>query len=1311
MEGIKPPTGLVLTGDGANWHRFKQQFQLYLEAVGLSGAKEERKIALFLNVAGEDAVDVFNSHVKPNENKTLNNLIEQFDAYVEPRKNIITSSFKFFNLKQEEGEQVDRFITKLKVQAKQCDFKDQEDRLVRDMIVIGIRDKGLQERLLREADIKLDQVISQCRAAEAGKSRTLEMSMQIKQEVDVIKKVDIGQGVRSKMLACTYCGKRHPARNCPAFGKKCANCNNYNHFAAVCRTRSIKNEAPKKKEKGKKIDSVQKGESDSDCSEDFVVDSVSNFSGNHQWNEIVNINGTNIRFKLDSGADCNTLSLKLYDKVKDNTNCLLSNSTVLVAYNNQEIKTVGTVKLNCIVKGKQAKLKFCIVDLPIQPVIGLPACVELNLLKRLDAIVTSNKENFVKANMEVFSGLGNIGSYSIKLKESVLPVVKPIRRVPQAIKDRLKNTLESYESRGIIEKVEGPTAWCNNLVIVEKPNKSLRLCLDPKELNKCILRENYQIPSPEEIYNSLAGKQIFSVLDMKDGFFQVMLDDKDKLCTFGTPFGRYCFRRMPFGISSAPEVMQKINTAIFSDIQGVYVYFDDLIVAGDSLVEHDKILSQVIDRAKKHNVKFNENKIQYRCETVKYVGLMLSKSGIKPDPEHVKAIEELKQPRSVKELQKFLGMCNYLSKFIPQYSKTTEPLRELLKKEVVWDWGTAQVKAFEEIKTRISSAPTLSVLKKNGNIVLQTDSSKSGMGACLLQEGKPLSFYSRCYTECQQRWAPIEKELFAICCAMDKYHQFIYGRRIIVESDHKPLVAIMSKDINKISARLQRMVLKLLKYDFEIRYVPGSKMYIADYLSRHYDTNNARLDPVLRELVHSINSEVVYGLETDLQVSNNKLLELKQETAKDANLQQIILWYNSEWPKNDKNIQGIELKKLYKLKDYLVVKDQLIFYENKILIPKHIRKEMISIVHAGHAGIVKCKKRARKVLYWPGMSRDIEEFVSKCKACEKYRPSNPRQPLLSHEIPDLPFNKVGVDVAHFAGRDYLVLVDYYSKWIEVKSLRNKTAGYIIKKLLSIFCTHGVPRYIVSDNMPFGSFEFVQFSRKFDIELIKSSPRYPQSNGLSEKAVGIVKGMLKKCLEDHSDFEIALLHYRTTPVAGLEYSPSELLMSRLLRTNLPCTQELLKPKVPLNVREQLMLTKEKSRAIYNKTAKDKKSFTLGDNVIIQNAPNKEWCAGKVIGEADGPRSFIVKNEKSNLVRRNERHIRPSKNKFIVRHDSVPDNLLESQLEDIRQGQQNNELDSTNDNVTDTDHTEAIPERRMRSGRVTKMPLYLREYELS
>lgn len=1251
MEGIKPPKNLILTGEGANWKKFKQLFTIYLQATGLATAAEDRKIAIFLNCAGEEAIDVYNAHLDDKCKAKLETILVELDKYSEPRKNLVLNTYELLHMRQDEGESIDHYVTRLKTKASKCELENLENRMLAMMVVIGANDTSVKERLLREDKLSLQQALSVCRAAEAGRKQVQAFE---KPNIYAVKtKSEASHGARPKQFKCQKCSKTHEYKMCPAYGKKCLVCGKYNHFAAMCRVG--KDGKVQNSRRERKVHILEEDSDSEQCEgeeEEFCIDSlkVDSSKTQNEWRETIKVNGSDISFKLDSGADCNTLSLELYNKIKDKNVKLTDVQTVLIVYNGEKVKTVGCVELECVVRGRKENIKFSVIDLPVKPVIGLPDCVRLKFLCKLDEMTqsSSDKLKFIHNNKDVFKGLGNIGTYKIKLCDEAIPVIKPIRRVPQAIKDRLKLSLDNYERRDIIEKVEGPTSWCNNLVIVEKPDKSLRLCLDPQELNKNILRENFQIPSPEEIYNNLTGKAVFTVLDMKDGFFQILLDDEQKVCTFGTPFGRYRFKRMPFGISSAPEVMQRINSTIFSDIQGVELYFDDLIVAGKDKHDHDRILNQVIDRARKYNVKFNSKKLQYRCDHVKYVGLIISKAGLQVDPDHVKAILDLEEPKNVKQLQKFLGMCNYLCKFIPQYSKTTEPMRNLLRKDIEWNWGINHAQAFLEIKKKLSCSPTLAILDNKGPIVLQTDSSKSGMGACLLQSGKPISFYSRCYTECQTRWAPIEKELFAICAAMEKYHQFVYGRRIVVETDHKPLVAIMSKDINKISARLQRMVLKLLKYDFEIKYIPGSQMYVADYLSRNYSGHNAKVEPSLKELVHCLETDLVHCFELDLPISESKLMQLQKETKNDCNLEQILNWHNTDWPKNDKNIVNKELKTLYKLKDLIHVKDNVIYYNNRILIPKQLRQEMLMIVHSGHAGVVKCKKRARKVLFWPGMSQDIQHFVLSCKSCEKFRPSNPKQSLMSHDIPDLPFHKIGMDICHFAGKDYLVVVDYYSKWIEVNSLKNKTADNVIKKLKSLFATHGIPKYIVSDNMPFGSYTFTQFAKTLEIKLITSSPRYPQSNGLAEKAVGIVKCMMRKCKDTNSDFSIAMLHYRTTPVAGLEYSPSELLMSRLLRTNLPCTKTMLQPNVPTNVKLKYNLYSEKSKSNYNKTARDKKSFSPGDDIVFQNVPEKLWNPGKIINNV-GPRSFTVKSENGNVVRRNERHINLSKNKMIVKSE--------------------------------------------------------------
>ena len=221
--------------------------------------------------------------------------------------------------------------------------------------------------------------------------------------------------------------------------------------------------------------------------------------------------------------------------------------------------------------------------------------------------------------------------------------------------------------------MDRPTPWVNSLVIVEKRDESLRLCLDPRDLNKAIRREQHRIPTAENIASRRSGNKVFSIADKKDGFWQVPLDDESyNLCTFNTPYGRYHFKRMSFGIKSAPGVFQKENQSIFGDIDDVEVIFDDIIVAVTDEQEHDQIMRKLLQRARDANVNFNSAKFQDKVSEVKYMGNIVSESGLKPDVEKVRAIIQIPTPQSKEELQRFLGMVNYFSQFTPNQSEITE---------------------------------------------------------------------------------------------------------------------------------------------------------------------------------------------------------------------------------------------------------------------------------------------------------------------------------------------------------------------------------------------------------------------------------------------------------------------------------------------------------------------------------------------------------------------------------------------------------------------------------------------------------------
>lgn len=403
--------------------------------------------------------------------------------------------------------------------------------------------------------------------------------------------------------------------------------------------------------------------------------------------------------------------------------------------------------------------------------------------------------------------------------------MRPPRRVPNALMERLADKLEALVKHKVIAKVEHPKNFVSNLVIVEKKDGSLRICLDPKDLNKVLLREYHLIPTLEEIVSKLCNKKYFSVLDLSDGFYNIKLtEDSSDYCCFNSPYGCFKFLRLPFGLSIAPEIFQKYSESAFGDIPGVVVYCDDLLICGENEREHDDILNKVFQRAKEHNVRFNSDKFQYKLKEVKYFGHIFSENGMKIDPERVNAIVNMKTPKNKKELQIFLGMVNYLRKFIPNMANVASCLQQLLKKDIDWLWTVVHDNVFANIKKMLTQTPVLQNFNNNLPIVIQCDASQEGLGCCLLQNNKPVSFASRSLTSAERNFSQIEKELLSIVWATKKFHYYIYGRKVTVYNDHKPLESLLKKHLHEIpSPRLQRLKLKLLKYNIEFKYLQGKE--------------------------------------------------------------------------------------------------------------------------------------------------------------------------------------------------------------------------------------------------------------------------------------------------------------------------------------------------------------------------------------------------------------------------------------------------------------------------------------------------------
>ena len=418
-------------------------------------------------------------------------------------------------------------------------------------------------------------------------------------------------------------------------------------------------------------------------------------------------------------------------------------------------------------------MKFHVIETEVPSVLSAQTCKEMGLLARIHSLQqhdfperpTDLDQSILVEYPDLFQGLGCLpGEHTIKLDPSVPPVVHPPRKVPVSLKEKIKDELDHMEKAGVIFRQTEPTDWVNSMVPVVKPNE-IRICIDPRDLNEAIRREHFPMTTIEEVVASMPQAKVFSVLDATSGYWQVKLDEESsKLCTLNTLFGRYRFTRLPCGIKSAPEVFQNCISELLADVDGVKVIVDDLLIWGKDDDEHDLRLKQVLDRAREVNLNFNPKKCRIR--QVPYVGHVLSKDSLKPDPEKIRAVQETKPPQNTKELKIFLGFIQYLGKFMPNMATVSAPLRELLEKNIAWHWDLEQEASFEKHRYLDTT-----IQENHYPVTLSVDASSKGLGAVLLQDGKPLAYASRALTPTQERYAQIVKETLAIVYGAQKFHQ------------------------------------------------------------------------------------------------------------------------------------------------------------------------------------------------------------------------------------------------------------------------------------------------------------------------------------------------------------------------------------------------------------------------------------------------------------------------------------------------------------------------------------------------------------
>ncbi|XP_065226097.1 uncharacterized protein LOC135849531 isoform X2 [Planococcus citri] len=541
---FKLPSALIIDENlKENWRRFKRSFQNYLMASNLEAASENRKIAILKNVMGEEAEELLETlNVKPKTGQTTIKLDDIYDAleeYCAPKTNVTYQRHLFFSRKQQSNESFDQFLTDLKKLSKHCEFGDLESSLIMSFIIVGVNNNQLRQDLLRDNDLDLDKAIKYCRAQETSQSQANVMAKQIKseeKEVFVLKKHRNEESDKQpvnraepKPYHCSRCDTDHKPRSCPAYGRRCLFCNGVNHFASCC----FKNLAMKKSNTSKESsmrnkkgdnkpltktcnefsETDKKSDDDEYVFDNICVDAVENNTNVDEWYETIKVNNTEIKMKLDCGAQCNVMPFNILKKIDKSIKPIPSNIRLSLYGKQSKIETIGSVILKCRVRKRFRKIKFQVVDCCDNVILGLKSCHNLNLVRRVEEIKIKKpeilNEEIFREFEHVFEGIGKLeGDYSFKLKEGATPVIKSTTRIPYALKEKVKKKLDALVEAGVIVPVDVPTEWVNSAIFFEKSSGEIRPCLNPADLNENLIPDPYPIPTSEEIALKFKDKKV-----------------------------------------------------------------------------------------------------------------------------------------------------------------------------------------------------------------------------------------------------------------------------------------------------------------------------------------------------------------------------------------------------------------------------------------------------------------------------------------------------------------------------------------------------------------------------------------------------------------------------------------------------------------------------------------------------------------------------------------------------------------------------------------------------------------------------------
>ena len=938
--------------------------------------------------------------------------------------------------------------------------------------------------------------------------------------------------------------------------------------------------------------------------------------------------------------------------------------------------------------------------------------------------------------------------------ESKLKVMPP-SKVPVGIIKQYDAQLDKLLETGTLVDGVGLKVASQLVPVVKQKNGEVdvRLVGNYKTtMNHLIEDEPYNFPTINEQIDKLQG-EYFSVLDFTGAFSQCRLHPETKsLMTVSTPRGFIQPDVLPFGVKTAPKIFQSNIDKLLAGIQSVACIVDDICITGRTPEEHFKNLEIVLRRIEQAGLKLNRKKCRFYLPVVKYLGRIISKHGHKMDPAAVEAILNMPSPSSRHKLQSFLGYMSYVRRHVPDLARVTPVLSSLLKKDVKYDWTEKHEEAFQQCKKLASNMATLAHFDESKEMVLTTDASPVGLGACLshkIVEGnksylRPIAYASRSLSMAEKNYAQVEREGLAVHWAVKYFRQFLYCRHFTLQTDCSALTRIFGpkNDLGGIAlSRMNRWCVDLMEYDFTAQHIKGAKNLVCDGLSRlpQPSSNNLLIEDSGSGLpgrstkdfvtltatespttiVRCLSALPVPGLEivechksdglAHLAVDRLPLTacDIAKATREDPLYGRVLNAVRS----GEFDVKDQTLRPFVSVRDSLHIDAGCIMIGSRVIIPSRQQSTLLFQLHHTHMGIVKMKSLAREYVWWPGMNKDIESLSAQCTYCAQYQRKPVPTPLTHWPWATRPMERLHIDFAEFKGVQLFVVIDAYTKYIWTFVMgHDTTTPRTLRQLDSVFADRGLPTIIVSDNGPqFTSKLFANHMKVKNIKHVLTPPYHPASNGFAEVAVGIMKGQLKK-MDTSSSLPLLqeavtsiLFQYRSTPHTSTGRTPFELMESNKARTTLSLV-------LPSMQRRNESRQQQKIRNRDCVVSSSLRIFENGETVLVFNTLTKKNDIGKVHKKVGSNVYDVMINGRIKLVSADVmsktvlKCDEPISDIVSVSDSESVSDIMDSHMDSNRDvlpdgSESDNEYESEDD--TRADNVYVIPQRRQRRNEVQQL----------